>query len=326
MPKSPLPTAQQLDNTLQNVIAVTQGLIAKDPTNFANLRASYLTFYTHPTFQLILGIPSQVTANPPPPTNQLQAELASIKSSISALTKSVADLQPKVIGAKAPNAKKPPPTGKPSTQGKGPPSTTTPTYASKAASKLRSSLVLDIGATNPDDQFQHSLNDNLNGFMHELGRDEIKFSATRYNKKGNLVLTAHHTTTQAQLNSVADDIKTHIEQLSDTTGIPISHPITARANVKWSKILINSIPTGITEKRGPYIPDECHRSLAAHNPSYAALPITQKPSWVRPPSTLKTGTYSSLVVAFEDLDGSARRSLLSSKQLYILGKRAKVTR
>jgi hypothetical protein len=162
--------------------------------------------------------------------------------------------------------------------------------------------------------------------MHVIGCDEIKFSATRYNKKGNLVITAHHTTTQAQLNSVADDIKQYIEQTSDTHGIPATHPFTARANVKWSKILINSVPVGITKDRGPYTPEECHRSLIAHNPSYASFTITQKPSWVRPPSSLKLDTHSSFIVAFEDPDGNARRILLTSKQLYLLGTRAKVTR
>jgi hypothetical protein len=149
--------------------------------------------------------------------------------------------------------------------------------------------------------------------MHAIGQDEIKFSATRYNKKGNLVITAHHTTTQAQLNSVVDNIKNFIEHFADTNGTPTSQPITARANVKWSKILINSVPIGITKERGPYTSKECHCSLIAHNPSYASLTITQKPSWVHPPDTLTHSTHSSLVVAFEDPEGTAHRNLLSSK-------------
>ena len=326
-PTNAPPTPQQVDRTLHSVVNAAQQLIAKDARHFANLRASFLAFYTHPTFQLILGIPSQVPPTASPPNNQQQSELTEIKSAIKALTKSVVDLQPKVNEAKAPSVKNPPPTGNASAQGKGPASLTqTPTYASKAASKSRPSLVLDIGAANPEDRFTPHLNDTLNGYLHEIGHDEVKLSATRYNKKGNLVITAHHSTTQTQLNNVANIIKSHIEHLSDTNGIPLPHPITARANVKWSKILINSVPVGATKQRAPFSPDECHRSLVAHNPSYASLQITQKPSWVRPPSTLKPDTYSSLVVAFEDPNGSARRSLLSSKQLYILGARAKVSR
>ncbi|KAN0114220.1 hypothetical protein V8E52_006870, partial [Russula decolorans] len=47
---------------------------------------------------------------------------------------------------------------------------------------------------------------------------------------------------------------------------------------------------------------------------------------VRKPTTYKIGDHSSLVVAFEDPDGSQRRSILSSHQLYLLGVRAKVSR
>ena len=58
-----------------------------------------------------------------------------------------------------------------------------------------------------------------------------------------------------------------------------------------------------------------------------SLPITppQKPSWVCPPSTYKASDRSSLVFAFEDPDGSTHKLLLASKQLFILGTRAKVS-
>ena len=161
--------------------------------------------------------------------------------------------------------------------------------------------------------------------MHTICHDDVKISATRYNNKGNLIVTAHHTTTQAQLNMVADNLSQFVVKLSDKHGIPIIHPIKARANVKWSKILINSVPVGIRKERGPYTSDECHQELITHNPSYTSLKITQKPSLVHPPNSLKPDSYSSLVVAFKDPDGSARCSLLSNKQLYLLGARAKVS-
>ena len=81
-------------------------------------------------------------------------------------------------------------------------------------------------------------------------------------------------------------------------------PPQPRPNTKWSKILINSVPTGTTNDRSPLSPDECHLALAASNPSYASLSIMQKPSWVCPPTSYKSGSISSLSVAFEDLDGS----------------------
>src|SRR5260221_14567332 len=118
-PKETPPTPQQVDQVLQSAIMATQSIISADPKHFANLRASFLAFYTHPTFQLILGIPSQVPANSPPPNNHLQAELHTIKNFISALTKSVGDLQPKFKEAKASPSHPSPPAGNPNAQGKG---------------------------------------------------------------------------------------------------------------------------------------------------------------------------------------------------------------
>jgi hypothetical protein len=139
------------------------------------------------------------------------------------------------------------------------------------------------------------------------------------------VFTAHHTVTQAQLTDASHTILTLLREEYPNT-FSLTTELTARANVKWSKILINSVPTGINDTRGPWTSEECHRALIAHNPSYAALKVTQKPSWVREPTTYKIGDHSSLVVAFEDPDGSQRRSILSSHQLYLLGVRAKVSR
>ena len=136
---------------------------------------------------------------------------------------------------------------------------------------------------------------------------------------------AHHSVTQSQLNATSPEIKHYLEHALNQASTPTSSPITARANIKWSKILINSVPVGITESRGPWTPEECHHALLAHNPSYASLTITQKPSWIHPPSSLTIGSESSLMVAFEDPDGTARRNLLASKQLYIHGAHAKVT-
>jgi hypothetical protein len=86
------PTPQQVDRTLQSVISAALSLIASDPRHFANLCASFLALYIHPTFQLILGIPFQTPSIEPQPNKQLQTDLNILKSFITALTKSVADL------------------------------------------------------------------------------------------------------------------------------------------------------------------------------------------------------------------------------------------
>ncbi len=50
----------------------------------------------------------------------------------------------------------------------------------------------------------------------------------------------------------------------------------------------------------------------------------QKPSWVHPPSSYKSNSSSSLVVAFEDPDGESSKALLVVRFLYALGTRATV--
>jgi len=180
-------------------------------------------------------------------------------------------------------------------------------------------------APNPSKQPSSEIVTYVNDKLYSQGHQHIKLSAAKWTSKGNLVLTAHHTVTQAQLTNTTSTITSFLREAYPQY-FSVHSTLQARANVKWSKLLINSVPTGVCETRGPWTPDECHRALIAHNPSYSALKITQKPSWVRKPTTYKSGDLSSLVIAFEDPDGSLRRSLLASRQLFLLGVRAKVSR
>ena len=84
------------------------------------------------------------------------------------------------------------------------------------------------------------------------------------------------------------------------------------------------MPTGASTDRSPLSPDKCHAALAASNPSYTSLSITQKPSWIRPPNSYPPGSVSSLSVAFEDPDGSKLKVLLAEHYLYALSNRASV--
>ena len=141
--------------------------------------------------------------------------------------------------------------------------------------------------------------------------------------KGNIVLTGGHSSTLQQLASTYDQISKTI-----TTKFPTvfkhSNDLHITANIPWSKVLINNVPTGVTNNRGPWTPKECHEALLADNPSYAALNVTQRPSWVKLPTTYGIDTSSSLVVAFEDPGGHLAHSLVDSKHLYILGTSATV--
>lgn len=325
-PKEIPPTPQQVDATLRSVIAASQTLINGDPRHYTNLRATFMQFYSHPTFQLILGLPTQHTHAQPPTDNQLKTELSEMKSTISALSQAVIGLQPKAKGAMPPATQPPLPKGKPSTQGQGSAHVTTPTFASKAAAKSRPSLVLNLEVPFTKEQLTSELVTLVNDKLYAQGHQHVKLSAAKWTSKGNLVLTAHHTVSQAQLTDASPTILTLLREAYPEYFAQTQDTLTARANVKWSKILINSVPTGKCDTRGPWTPEECHRALTAHNPTYATLTITQKPSWVRNPTSYKNGDHSSLVVAFEDPTGSHRRTLLSSRQLYLLGVRAKVSR
>jgi hypothetical protein len=64
--------------------------------------------------------------------------------------------------------------------------------------------------------------------------------------------------------------------------------------------------------------------LAAINSSYASLTVTQKPSWVRPPSSYTTGSISSLTLAFKDPDSSKLKALLAEHYLYLYGNRVSI--
>ena len=111
MPQQIPPTTQQVEATLRSALTASHALLGMDPGNIVQLRTTFLHFYSHPTFQLILGIPSQSPAQTTPLNSQLQAELLGIKSTIQTLSNAVHDLQPK--GAKAPPPKKNPSRTKP---------------------------------------------------------------------------------------------------------------------------------------------------------------------------------------------------------------------
>ncbi|KAN0102394.1 hypothetical protein V8E52_011988 [Russula decolorans] len=322
----PPPTTQQIAGVLQSALNAGQTLLQSQPHQLEALRTTFIQFYAHPTFQLILGIPTQSPAPSTTTNNQLKAELTDIKSTLHMLSKAVTGLQSK--GAPAPKLPTPPPKVAPSAQVTGQKLTSAPpTFAAKAATSARPSLIVDISKSPIPKEDRPSATDlceKINERLHNRGHKSMFLSAAKWTGKGNLVFTASPHTTSHQLQALTPDIESLvIEYLSVFTPNPT---ITSRPNVKWAKLLINGVPTGVKQDRGAYTPNECHNALNSHNPIYANLRITQKPSWVRSPSSLTTGTSSSLSIAFEDPDGSQLKSLLSIRQLYLFGARAKVRR
>ncbi|KAH9159184.1 hypothetical protein EDB89DRAFT_2084472 [Lactarius sanguifluus] len=127
---------------------------------------------------------------------------------------------------------------------------------------------------------------------------QVSLSAARWTAKNNLVVVAGPDTTAHHLASASHFITT-------TLGVFLSHdpsspiPIASRENVRWSRLLINGLPTGASATRGAFTPTECHDSLMTDNPVYWSLRFTQLPSW--------------------DPDGSTLRTLLASRSLYAFG-------
>lgn len=83
-------------------------------------------------------------------------------------------------------------------------------------------------------------------------------------------------------------------------------------NVKWSRVVLSSIPSGKTPDSPAYSSYSLHAELAAANPDYSDLTIRQFPSWLRNPDHLADGQLSSASFAFEDPDGSLARHLIGT--------------
>ena len=233
---------------------------------------------------------------------------------------------PKVAAAKKPSAQ---PTPKPRAQ---PPTTPVPTpaprpapptFASVAKAPAWPSLVVALHPSTPGADVPLAVRRTPHEIVTHLNTEladspySVALSAARWTAKNNLMVTAGPDTSAHQLMQAS-----HLT--SDVLSTFLSHdssplPITSHENVKWSRLLINGIPTGASSSRGPYSPSKCHQALMADNPAFWTLCFTQPPSWVRAPSTYGPGSISSLVVAFEDPLGDSLRSLLGGKTLFAFG-------
>ncbi|KAL1678424.1 hypothetical protein EV122DRAFT_177551, partial [Schizophyllum commune] len=89
--------------------------------------------------------------------------------------------------------------------------------------------------------------------------------------------------------------------LPDT--IPISR------DIPWNKAVLPNVPT--RDLDGDVFSDDVIHEAMMANPIIRSLNITQRGRWVRPAESI--GWRSSIVFAFEDLDGSALKSLLKAK-------------
>ena len=198
-----------------------------------------------------------------------------------------------------------------------------PTYAKAASAPLHPSVVVSTVAFTWPDTGRPKVSDVcklLNERLAQFDHSQAHVSAARWTARRNLVLWGGPNNTLAHLSSALGFIsKVLFESFSASAFSAPDSPPQIRPNVRWLKLLINRVPTGKSPDHEAYTPEECHRTLLAENPSYSSLSITQRPSWVRSPSSYKDGMVSSLSLSFEDPDGSRAQALISSKTLFIFG-------
>jgi hypothetical protein len=272
----------------------------------------------NPLVQSLLPKGNPTTTAPAKELNALQIRLTSLENTLANLAKATTEVRKDIKARPMPpvSSAKPQPL---SGQGH----TSQPTYAAKAASPQRPSVVVDAAAyTWPDNRRPppSDLCATINAALAQSNATQVRVSAARWTTKGNLVFWGGANTTVHQLTNalphLAEVLQPSLSALSDSAP---QLPPTLRHNVKWSKLRLNAVPTGKTATQGAHTPDTVHNALVTENPAYAALTITQNPSWVRDPSTYLAGAISSLSVSFEDPDGTSAQHLLRLRTLYAFG-------
>ncbi|KAH9008294.1 hypothetical protein EDB85DRAFT_2164642 [Lactarius pseudohatsudake] len=317
-PKPPAPpiTIQQIAGTLNSVVAGLNELLAHTPDLSGEVRHIINSFLTTPSIVNIMGAPQAAPAHTTttlPPT--LLKDMKDIKASLAALQK--ATVSTTQTGK---NSTPKPQTGSPQEPAQKPSGRSVSTFAKAAALPPRPSVVLSLANTNWNGSRPSPARicEGINAALEHAQNDQTRVSAARWTARDNLVLTGSPDTTAQSLQLATPTIRQHFSESYPDSRVTLP-TLRVRPNVKWSKLLINSVPTGVSPESHAYTPDECHAALVGNNPTYASLHVTQRPSWVRNPDSYSDDAVSSLVVAFEDPDGSLARGLLAGKVLFIFG-------
>ena len=144
----------------------------------------------------------------------------------------------------------------------------------------------------------------------------VRVSACRWTPKGNLVVFAGPDTSRDQLSATS-----HLLTSAIAASLPnASACVSSRLNVCWGKVLVNGVPTGVTDdSSAAHSPSVCLQDLLDNNPSLHPLKVTQMPSWVQALRLFQPGSSSSLVFGFEDPDGTIAPSLIAARHLFCFG-------
>jgi hypothetical protein len=302
---------QKLQSLVSAILSHIDNYNTKFPSQISTLSNLLTPLTAHPIIKATLGDSHQPTPSSPP------TDLQIIQSFLASLTKLVTDLQKKVnptppkSSAKAPQA---------------PSRLAQKTYLAITRSKPTChSVVVSLANLKLAHKVWPTLEvicNGLNAQLAELSPTHPKIATVHWTAKGNLIIFRSPSASPSSLQTAAPHIS---NILSNAFQLPPNSPLPpARTNSKWSKITLNSIPTGTSTNRGPYSPQECHAALIAHNSSYTTLTIMQLPSWVHSSSSYTPGTSSSLCIAFKDKDRTKLRMLLANHYLFCFSNRATV--
>ena len=148
-PKHPV-TLQQLAGIFGSMTQGTAELLGGHPGFVDEVRNIYLSFLTSPTTIKLLGYNPTVPNTHTTPIKTLRKEILDIKASVTTLSNTVKGQKPKA-GASRPtitHPTTPSPTGATGIQGKeAGPKQPSHTYASKAATNARPSVVINLEGT-----------------------------------------------------------------------------------------------------------------------------------------------------------------------------------
>ena len=143
----------------------------------------------------------------------------------------------------------------------------------------------------------------------------VQVSTAKWTPKGNLVVFAGPRVSYDALFTTS-----HLLTSAISWALPDDLKISSCLNIKWGKVLINLVLTGIVEGHPhAHSPPTCWQVLIDNNPSLRNLKVCQLPSWVHRPSLFTPGLSSSLVLVFKDPDGTIAPSLICAHNVYTFG-------
>ncbi|CCO34291.1 hypothetical protein RSOLAG1IB_10228 [Rhizoctonia solani AG-1 IB] len=178
-------------------------------------------------------------------------------------------------------------------------------------------LVIQYGDALPkancllDISIYHALRPLIEAHSNAIG-GQLKL--VKWNLSGNLVLLFTHSSNATAILAIESKICNAL-QMEGSKSLHRATP--------WSKICIPNVATGVSGfNPTPFSKEFLLEEILYSNPALNKLVITQGPNWAVHPSKIKSN-YASLLIAFEDKDGSIIDQLTKTK-ISIFGRSLKV--